>query len=257
MVRLICLLIGYAFGLIQMAFILGKAYRIDIRKSGSGNSGTTNALRVLGWKAGLITFVGDVLKCILAVVLVRWLYADSANLHVLAMYTGLGVTLGHNFPFYMKFKGGKGIAVLAGVVISLAIYTTPWFIVIPLFVFASAAALTRYISLGSLQIAAVFFLLVMLYGQKGGFAMSPMDNLEIYIIAFVLAALAWFRHRANIVRLWKGTENKFGSKNKEEPVIEDGMIGEDVIKKHRQEHHAHSLSEGQQNSAGIEGTLEG
>lgn len=236
MIRLISLLIGYAFGLIQMAYILGKVYRVDIRKSGSGNAGTTNALRVLGWKAGLITFVGDVLKCIIAVVIVRALYADAANLHVLAMYTGVGVTLGHNFPFYMKFKGGKGIAVLAGTIIALAIYTTPWFIVIPAFIFISAAALTRYISLGSLQMAAIFFLTVMLYGQKGGFAMSRFDNYEIYALALFLAALAWFRHRANIVRLWKGTENKFGSKNKQEPVIEDGMIGEDVIKKHHQEH---------------------
>ena len=90
--------------------------------------GSTNALRVLGVKAGLMTFAGDVLKCVLPILLVRQIFSGSDCLPLLAMYTGAGATLGHNYPFYLKFKGGKGIAVLAGLVLS----TKLWMVPIPL-----------------------------------------------------------------------------------------------------------------------------
>lgn len=104
--RIICLVIGYAFGLFQTAYFYGKAHGIDIRKHGSGNSGTTNALRVLGTKAGLIVFAGDCLKCMLAIFLTRILFGGSHEdiIYLLALYTATGVILGHNFPFYMNFK---------------------------------------------------------------------------------------------------------------------------------------------------------
>ena len=114
MERLICLAVGYVCGLFQTGYLVGKMNHIDIRKEGSGNSGTTNALRVLGWKAGIFTFLGDVLKCVAAYFIVRFMYRGSDCLPLLVMYAGAGVTLGHNFPFYMNFKGGKGIAVMAG-----------------------------------------------------------------------------------------------------------------------------------------------
>ena len=116
MERLICLAVGYVCGLLQTGYLVGKMNHIDIRKQGSGNAGTTNALRVIGWKAGIMTFFGDVFKCVAAVVIVCLLYRGSDCLPLLAMYAGTGVTLGHNFPFYMGFKGGKGIAVMAGLV---------------------------------------------------------------------------------------------------------------------------------------------
>ena len=116
MERLICLAVGYVCGLFQTGYLVGKMNHIDIRKEGSGNSGTTNALRVLGWKAGIFTFLGDVLKCVAAYFIVRFMYRGSDCLPLLVMYAGAGVTLGHNFPFYMNFKGGKGIAVMAGLV---------------------------------------------------------------------------------------------------------------------------------------------
>ena len=211
MERIVCLLIGYAFGLIQMAFIIGKLYRIDIRKAGSGNAGSTNALRVLGLKAGLFTFAGDLLKCFLAVLVVWLLFFGSENtyFYVLLLYTGVGVTLGHNFPFYLRFKGGKGIAVLSAVVISTAFFTTYWFILIPLFVFVSSVLFSRYISLGSLQISALFFLLILMYGQLGGFAMGRSGLWEIYSLVLLLAILAWIRHGENIKRLIKGEESQF------------------------------------------------
>ena len=125
MERIICLIIGYAFGLFQTGYFVGKLNHVDIRKTGSGNSGSTNALRVLGVKAGLMTFVGDVLKCVLPILLVRQIFSGSDCLPLLAMYTGAGATLGHNYPFYLKFKGGKGIAVLAGLVLSTKLWMVP------------------------------------------------------------------------------------------------------------------------------------
>ena len=111
--RLICLFVGYLLGLFQTGYFVGLIKHRDIRKYGSGNSGTTNAMRVFGKKAGCIVFVGDFLKCIAACALVRWAapklgYSDEQM--VLMLYAGLGCVLGHNFPFYLNFKGGKGIA---------------------------------------------------------------------------------------------------------------------------------------------------
>ena len=97
MERIICLIIGYAFGLFQTGYFVGKLNHVDIRKTGSGNSGSTNALRVLGVKAGLMTFAGDVLKCVLPILLVRQIFSGSDCLPLLAMYTGAGATLGHNY----------------------------------------------------------------------------------------------------------------------------------------------------------------
>ncbi len=120
MVRLLCLAIGYLFGLFQTSYIYGRMHGIDIREHGSGNAGTTNALRTLGLKAGLITFAGDCLKCILAVVTVRLLFGQSHAecIRLLGLYAAAGTILGHNFPCYLKFRGGKGIAATAGLIIS-------------------------------------------------------------------------------------------------------------------------------------------
>ncbi len=210
MERIICLAIGYVCGLLQTGYLVGKMNHIDIRKEGSGNAGSTNALRVMGWKAGAMTFAGDVVKCVAAVLIVRYLYQDSEYLPLLAMYAGLGATLGHNFPFYLKFKGGKGIAVLAGLVLSTSLVMVP----IPLTAFLIAVLLTRYVSLGSLLASSMFFLEVLFYGQLGGFDMDFKYRMELYVLVFILMLLAWFRHKENIKRLLSGTENPFRSKKK-------------------------------------------
>ena len=116
--RFLCLAIGYLFGIFQTAYILGKIKGIDIRDYGSGNAGTTNAIRVLGTKAGLIVFAGDLLKCLLALVLVGSVFgkAHPEMMYLLKSWTFAGVVLGHDYPFYMNFKGGKGVAVIAGFV---------------------------------------------------------------------------------------------------------------------------------------------
>ena len=113
--RIICILIGYAIGLFQTGYIYGKTQHIDIREHGSGNAGTTNTLRTLGFKAGAITFAGDCGKAILAI-FISWLIFHAQypeGIKLLGMYAGLGAVLGHNYPFYMKFKGRcPGIAEL-------------------------------------------------------------------------------------------------------------------------------------------------
>jgi len=151
MERIICLIIGYAFGLFQTGYFVGKLNHVDIRKTGSGNSGSTNALR-----------------------------------------------------------GGKGIAVLAGLVLS----TKLWMVPIPLAAFIFVVAVTRYVSAGSLLVTIIFLAEVICFGQMGGFAMAQPYVYELYLVTFLLMALAWWRHRANIKRLLNGTENKIGFSKK-------------------------------------------
>lgn len=208
MERIICLAIGYVCGLLQTGYLVGKMNHVDIRKEGSGNAGSTNALRVMGWKAGAMTFAGDVIKCLAAVLIARYLYRDTEYVPLLAMYAGMGATLGHNFPFYLKFKGGKGIAVLAGLVLSTGLVMVP----IPLTAFLIAVLMTRYVSLGSLLASSMFFLEVLFYGQLGGFDMAFRYRMELYVLVFLLMVLAWVRHKENIKRLLAGTENPFRSK---------------------------------------------
>lgn len=125
MERIVCILIGYIFGLFQTGYLYGRMNHVDIRKMGSGNAGSTNALRTLGVKAGVCTFLGDSFKCIFAVLAVRLIFGGNYGeiLPLLSIYAGLGAVLGHNFPFYLGFKGGKGIAAMAGL---LAALTNLW-----------------------------------------------------------------------------------------------------------------------------------
>ena len=175
MERLICLAVGYVCGLFQTGYLVGKMNHMDIRKKGSGNAGTTNALRVLGWKAGAMTFFGDVLKCVAAFLITYFMYRGSDMLPLLAMYAGAGVTLGHNFPFYMNFKGGKGIAVMAGLVVVNSFWHLPaslLMIPVTLAFFLVPVAVTRYISVGSLAAYTVFLIEMVIIGQMGWLGMD-------------------------------------------------------------------------------------
>ena len=118
MIRLYCALIGYVFGCFQTSFFYGKKKGIDIRNVGSGNAGTTNALRSFGTGAGILVFAGDAAKTMLAIVVVSLLFKGSAPglVRLLKIYAGFGAILGHNYPFYLSFKGGKGIACTAGTI---------------------------------------------------------------------------------------------------------------------------------------------
>ncbi len=206
MERIFCLLIGYVFGLFQSAYIYGRLHGIDIRNYGSGNAGTTNTLRVFGTKAGLLVLLGDIMKCILAVVITGAIFGDSHPdmVYLLKMYTAAGAIIGHNFPFYLKFKGGKGIAATAGLILSFHPYLIPMGIVL----FFGAFFITHYVSLGSLLVYAGFMVELVVLGQMGVFGMSQALLIEMYAIAAFLMVMAYWKHRENIRRLLSGTERK-------------------------------------------------
>ena len=216
MERLLCVVIGYLFGLIQTGYIYGKIKNIDIRKHGSGNAGTTNALRTLGWKAGVITFIGDCLKCVVAVTLVQFLFIQDLHQGLYAMYAGLGAVLGHNFPFYLKFKGGKGIATTCGVFMVGLISQSPWFwLIIPIAYISTLAFIyfVEYASLASLIIVSAFGItgFILFSVEYAGVVTGWLVGL--YAFVFLICAIDWFAHRANIKRLLAGEEHKTSLKS--------------------------------------------
>ncbi len=204
--RLISLLIGYGFGLFQTAYIYGRLHGIDIRTKGSGNAGTTNALRTFGTSVGFLVFAGDCLKAVFALLLIRLLFSGSHAeiLPALMLYAGGGCVLGHNYPFYMNFKGGKGVACTAGVIIVFS----PLLAIIGVILFCSTLTLTHYVSLGSLLLGAEFLIGTILLGQTGLLGISGGPLIEVYAIALLIVGEMYFRHRENIKRLISGTERK-------------------------------------------------
>lgn len=205
--RGICIAIGYCLGMFQTGYIYGKLHHVDIRQHGSGNAGATNTLRTLGLKAGLITFFGDLGKAMLSM-LIAWLIFRERfpqGVMLLEMYAGFGSVLGHNFPAYLKFKGGKGIACTAGFI--LAFY--PPMAVLCLLLFIVVVAVTRYVSLGSILVMAYFFAQLVAFGQLGFLKVDTGLRTEMYIVGALFAVMGIWRHKQNIKRLLSGTENKF------------------------------------------------
>lgn len=205
MERILCLAVGYLFGLFQTGYIYSKLHHVDIRKEGSGNAGSTNVLRVMGVKAGATVFLGDFFKTLIPCILVRHFFQNQSEMvNLLVLYTAFGVILGHNYPFYMGFKGGKGIAATAGLLVAMDLRVTA----VCLIVFILIVAVTRYVSLGSLAVVIIYLIEVVVYGQMGGFGVKPPYLYEMYGIAAFLMLSAFYKHKANIVRLMNGTENK-------------------------------------------------
>lgn len=207
MTRVICLLIGYAFGIFQTGYFYGRSKGIDIRTKGSGNAGTTNTLRTLGLKAGMITMAGDVGKAILAILL-TWLcfHRSCPELFpLLKIWTAAGVVLGHDFPFYMNFKGGKGIAATAGTVIA---FGDPRLIVLCGALFLIVFFTVHYVSLGSILLSSGFLIGMIVLGQLGAYPMTQARLTEMYLVQGFFTFLAIYRHRTNIRRLLSGTERK-------------------------------------------------
>ena len=203
MFRLICLVIGYCIGCIETAHVVGKLWKVDLRQHGSGNLGTTNALRVLGKKAGAMVFIGDILKSVIAFLICRAVFKGD-NALVAGMFGSVGAILGHNYPFYLNFKGGKGIAVMIGMTATLAFTTNPLLAIPNALIGFGLAFGTRYVSLGSLGFATCLPISCYLLGYEK----------EVVLITLAASALAFWRHRKNIRNLLNGTENRFGSKKK-------------------------------------------
>lgn len=212
--KILCIVLGYAFGLFQTGFIIGKIHHIDIRNYGSGNSGTTNAMRTLGKKYGFITYFGDALKAVFAIGLTYLIFKNICQGHMfaLALYTGLGVILGHNFPFYMNFKGGKGIAASSGVIFALVFYD--WkFVALGFCTFFIALIITKYVSFSSLCLMTGFLVEMIVWGQLGMVHnLHPDEKIEAYILVAIMTILSFIRHKENIKRLVNGTERKIGQK---------------------------------------------
>ncbi len=188
---LLSAVIAYLLGNISTGLIVVRLMaHTDIRKVGSGNAGTTNVMRTLGWVPSVITLLGDVLKAIAAVLIGRWLGGEVG-----ALIAGVAVIAGHNWPVFFGFRGGKGMASSLGVILMI----DPWIALILFAVQVIVLVLTRYMSLASIVTSVIYPILVALF--------HPGDWLRI-LFALAMSFMALFSHRANIHRLLQHRENR-------------------------------------------------
>ena len=198
-------ILSYLIGSINFSIIISKKVAgFDVREKGSGNAGTTNMLRTVGKKAALITLVCDILKGVISILLALLIgkIAKEANNSILVQIAGILVIIGHTFPIFFKFKGGKGVATAVGVLL-----TTNWQIGLICLIFGLVLiALTRMVSLGSITAAILFPILVLFiktnYIVEGNY----------FIYSLIIAVMVVFNHRENVKRLLSGTENKLSFK---------------------------------------------
>ncbi len=196
--NLLILIIAYLLGSINTSIIVSKILiGDDIRNHGSGNAGATNTLRTVGKKGALFVVLGDVLKAVIAVVIAKLLSDNPVAVYI----AGIGAVLGHNFPLYFKFKGGKGIIVSTVAIL----FADPVLGLVTMIVAILIMAFSRYVSLGSILGAVLFVVLALVFKTT---------DTEFLVFAVMLALLAIYMHRSNISRLLAGKENKlsFGSK---------------------------------------------
>ncbi|HBZ00800.1 MAG TPA: acyl-phosphate glycerol 3-phosphate acyltransferase [candidate division Zixibacteria bacterium] len=200
-------MIGYLFGSIPTGVWVGKIFRgIDIREQGSKSTGATNVYRVLGIRLAIVVLLIDIAKGFFAAYLGSKIYLGDTLLspNQLAMIAGILAIVGHLFPLFAGFHGGKGVATGAGMLLFLA----PLEVAFALVIFIVTVALTRYVSLGSI-LAALFFALSILIQKY--LSHYPLGN-EIIGLSLLILVLILYTHRANIRRLIQGTENKLGAK---------------------------------------------
>ncbi len=196
MSKLFFVLIAYFLGAVPIGLLIAKIYgHPDIRREGSGNIGATNVARVVGKKQGLITLIGDISKGAVPVLLAMWLIGtDTLTKQFWIALIGFSSFLGHIFPIYLKFRGGKGVATATGVFFAIS----PLAVVFDLLIFLFVVWRFRYVSLGSLSAAfAMPFLLFIISGKKAYISLS-----------ILMAILIFYRHKENIGRLLKGEENR-------------------------------------------------
>ena len=204
---IIVTIIAYLLGSISFSVIISKKMAgFDVREKGSGNAGTTNVLRTVGKKASIITLICDVLKGVAAILvayIAGLILKDSVDKALLIQLAGLAVIIGHTFPIFFGFKGGKGIATALGVLL-----ITNWNIGLICLVFALVLMIiTKMVSLGSLAAAVLFPILIIFMPHT-----SYLVDGNYIIYGILIAALVIFNHRANVKRLLTGTENKIDFK---------------------------------------------
>lgn len=195
-----CLVIGYACGIFSSGYFIGKVYHVDVKSKGSGNLGTTNVLRVIGLKAGIITLAIDLTKTFIPVLLARYVFFPqyepfSPESQLMVLYTALGCVGGHLFPCYLKFRGGKGIACMGA---CMLIYD--WRLAaIGLVIFIGILVFTRYMSVASLTASVLFPVFV---------GITSHGNIHMIIVTLMFTVSAFYNHRQNIHRLLNHCENK-------------------------------------------------
>ncbi|MEE1228402.1 MAG: glycerol-3-phosphate 1-O-acyltransferase PlsY [Lachnospiraceae bacterium] len=200
------IVVGYICGLFESGYFVGKVCGIDIRNYGSGNSGTTNVLRVLGKMRAFLTFMGDALKGFIPVMIVKHIVGPNIGLSgemlsFAALLIGFAAVMGHDYPFYMHFKGGKGVATTAAVFMAF-----DWRMgTLCFIIFVCFVAATRYVSLGSIMLSIGLIPEILIF-HHGMWKVLAITCLFTYFIVY--------RHRANIGRLLSGTESKLGQKVK-------------------------------------------
>jgi acyl phosphate:glycerol-3-phosphate acyltransferase len=197
----IFMITGYLFGSFPTGVIIGKKLKnIDIREHGSKNSGATNAYRVLGTKFGLAVLIIDILKGFIPLMIAKQLGIGDNTLIII----GITAIIGHTFSPFLNFKGGKGVATSLGVFL----YLVPYVILTLILIFIVIVYFSKYISLASITVSFLFPILVLLFDR-----VDPKDNKWVVFSAgVIIAAYIILKHKSNIVRLIKGTENKFYGK---------------------------------------------
>ncbi|MDW7771591.1 MAG: glycerol-3-phosphate 1-O-acyltransferase PlsY [Desulfobulbaceae bacterium] len=197
-VSFILILLSYLIGAIPFGILLAMGSGVDIRRQGSGNIGATNVGRLLGKKRGLLTLLADIAKGFLPMYIAGYLLADLPDLHMTIGLCGAATIIGHMFPVYLGFKGGKGVATGLGVFLYLA----PAAVLPSLAVFAVTVAVSGHVSLGSL-LGSLAVLPVLLFLGEADWKL---------VLAFFVVLMIWVKHYQNIVRLLNGTEKSWRSK---------------------------------------------
>jgi len=198
------ILFAYLVGSFPTSIVVGRmTRRIDIREHGSKNAGGTNAFRVLGWKAGLFVAVVDILKGVLATLLVAKIRVDSLTLNyeLVQIIAGTSAVIGHVWTVLAKFKGGKGVSTGAGMIVALF----PWASLICFIIFAALVLTTRYVSLGSIIATSSLPFILLTFDRIFGKSVSN----SLLTFSILISGLILFTHRSNIRRLFNGTENRF------------------------------------------------
>jgi acyl phosphate:glycerol-3-phosphate acyltransferase len=201
-------LLGYLIGAIPFGLLIGRMAGIDVRSQGSRNIGATNVNRLLGKKLGFLTLLCDCLKGFLPMSLAALTLAESPSREAVVAATGLMAVLGHMFPIYLRFRGGKGVATGLGVFL----YFSPLAILISLLVFVGTVALSGFVSAGSLLASALIPLWLYLLG------VSP----TVVGVAALIALLIWIKHRENIGRLLQGTEKTWKKTQQKVETVSGG-----------------------------------
>lgn len=201
---ILIILLAYLVGSFPTSIVVGRmTRRIDVREHGSKNAGGTNAFRVLGWKAGLFVAVVDISKGVLATLLVAKIRVDPLTLdyELVQIIAGTSAVVGHVWTVLAKFKGGKGVATGAGMIIALF----PWASFICFIIFAALVLTTRYVSLGSIIATSSLPFVLLTFDRMFGKSVSN----SLLTLSFLISGLIIFTHRSNIRRLINGTENRF------------------------------------------------